>query len=256
MVKYWISIYAPFHELPLPKSTRIAWLLIGTVVEVDEDMSDPEWAHVRVNGRQGWILWPYLEEYQENYETNPFVIENQTPEKNDFEQFVFTNGVKQTNYCGQLCLAYILDVNFDEVLQRWKEQKPSLWKSIFSSPKARGTGYGELQEILKTFNVESTPMTAMLYEPIVKRSLYTPERLQRLTESGYPLVGVKIDSLTGRLRGQGIGHWVVVTGVQTERTGYGFVEIYNPAPHRTEIYSWAEFIASAGTSPTGLYVSK
>jgi len=61
-----------------------------------------------------------------------------------------------------------------------------------------------------------------------------------------------MDGGNGRLRGQGIGHWVIVDSVEPERFG-GQVYIYNPAPNRIEEYSYDQFIASA-VKPFGLFI--
>jgi hypothetical protein len=100
---------------------------------------------------------------------------------------------------------------------------------------ARGTGEDELVKMFGLFNTKAETL-----QPKYKR--YTPELLTKLTGA---IVGVKISSATGRLKGGGVGHWVVVTNVVNERVGYGLVYVYNPFPNRIEVYSYAEFLASA-----------
>lgn len=251
--KYWTVITAPYLELPLRNSVRICWIPVGNPVDVDETMSDETYYKVFYNGKNGWINRAYLESYFETLPKDVVLIHDQTPERNDFEQYFFFNKVKQVNFCGQICVAQILKVDLQEVISHWKENAYQSFLRVMSGGRARGTGYGELQEILKAMGKSSIPLTTALYEPVVKRPLYTPQRLLNLVDRGGVIVGVKMDAVTGRLRGQGVGHWVNVVDVFQERSGYGSVRIYNPAPNREENYSWNEFIASA-VNPTGLFV--
>lgn len=252
--KYWATITAPYLELPLNKSVRICWIPIGSPVDVDESMSDETYYQVFYNGKKGWVNRSYLERYLETLPKDVVTIHDQTPEKNDFEQYFIFNKVKQVNFCGQICVAQILNADLQDVIAHWKENAYQSFLRVMSGGRARGTGYGELQEILKAMGKASLPLTTALYEPVVNRSLYTPQRLLTLVNNGGVIAGVKMDSVTGRLRGQGVGHWVNVIDVFQERSGYGSVRIYNPAPNREEDYSWAEFIASA-VSPYGVFVS-
>lgn len=255
--KSWAAIYAPFYELPMDTSKRIQWLPVGTVVTVDLTLSAGDFWAVEFGGRRGWIRHQYLEPYVEGLPVNPFVIANQTPEKTDFEQYALLKGVKQVNYCGPLCIAYSLKKDLSDVLAAWEIKAPSFWKGLFDSAgKMRGTGYGELQAIYKLLGVPSMPLTTATLEPILKRSLYTPWRLYQLVRDGWVIAGVRMNAITGRLKGEGVGHWVLVTDVIQERTGYGWVDVYNPAPHRIERYSWEQWIATTLNTPSGVYVSK
>ncbi len=260
--KYWVIIYAPFQEAPFQASKRFAWLPIGTVVEIlndGGDLAEDVYFQVEYAGKIGYIRSDYLEPYRENLPVHPFIIDNQTPIKSDFEQYMLipgANGV-QVNMCGQLCIAFTLGhKSFSPLLEKWRVEAPGLWKTLLGTKgRFSGTGYGQLQEIYKLFGVQTQLMTDMTRRPSVNRSIYTPESMKVLCDKGYPLVGVKIDGATGRLRGQGIGHWVVVTEVVPERTGYGLVYLYNPAPHRIEVYAWEQFMGSAVT-PSGIYMPK
>jgi hypothetical protein len=57
------------------------------------------------------------------------------------------------------------------------------------------------------------------------------------------------------MRGSGALHWVVVDRIVADGVNRGFMELYNPAPNRVQLYSWDEFIKSAG-SPYGLWVPR
>jgi hypothetical protein len=95
-------------------------------------------------------------------------------------------------------------------------------------------------------------LTTALFEPHIKRSRYTIKGMRKLLESGSVIASVNMDGGSGILRGSGVLHWVVVTKVTPERNGLGWVEVYNPAMNRIEVYSWQEFINSARL-PYGVY---
>jgi len=194
------------------------------------------WKEIQTKGGViGWMKNEYLEEYIENYPVNLVPIADiQTPIETDPEQYVIVDGVKQVNMCGELCCAYLIGISLSELLTKWEVKSPPFYKRIFGSGRARGTGAAELVEMLGLFGVSSKQFVDKKYSPHMLKEL-----------SGKVIASVNIDGVTGRLRGAGILHWVVVTAVQEERTGYGFVELYNPFCNRIEVYSWNEFINSA-----------
>jgi hypothetical protein len=98
--------------------------------------------------------------------------------------------------------------------------------------------------MLSAFEKPSALLSTVLHDKAIDRLRYTVSGLQQI--AGRAVVSVYIDKYSGRLKPSGILHWVVVTAVTPERTGYGRVEIYNPFPNRIEAYSWSEFVASAG----------
>jgi hypothetical protein len=202
----------------------------------------------------GWVYIGWLEDYEEHYPANCVEIPNQTPDLRDAAQYFLLNGIKQTNICGEACAAYILGKSLQEILDNWKREEPSIWKSVFGEGKLRGTGYGELISIFEIYSVQAKSLTDMLTDPVIARPRYTVSGLRDLVASGNVIAGVNIDN-AGRLKPSGMRHWVVVTAVHPERTGYGTVEIYNPFPNRIEIYSWNEFHTSAKV-PTGVYSFK
>jgi hypothetical protein len=181
------------------------------------------------------------------------VIFNQTPYPNDFEQYFIYNGAKQVNACGELCVAFVLGISLQELLENWQVKAPSFWKRIFSGGRARGTASSELREMFDIYAQANQELVTALYEPHAKRSRYTIKGMQRLLGTGSVIASVSIDNNSGLLRGSGILHWVAVTKVTAERNGLGFVEVYNPAMNRIEVYSWLEFVNSA-RQPYGVYV--
>lgn len=104
----------------------------------------------------------------------------------------------------------------------------------------------------KTKSRESA-LASVLTDPVLAKARYTVSGLKSI--AGRAVVSVRMDKWTGRLKPSGVLHWVVVTDVIPERTGYGGVEVYNPFPNRIEAYSWSEFLASAGV-PYGVVMSK
>jgi hypothetical protein len=247
---------ANMDEVPLILRIKIMDLFERTVVEATGEKKEPyeEVRYITESGViTGWIHGGDLEDYVENYPRDCVVIYNQTPTPNDFEQYFIFNGVKQVNGCGELCVAFVLGISLQELLENWQVKLPLFWKSIFSGGKARGTGSGELQQMFQIFAQESKQLTTAIYEPHIKRSRYTIKGMQRLLETGSVIASVSIDGGTGLLRGSGVLHWVAVTKVTAERNGLGFVELYNPAMNRIECYSWQEFLNSAH-QPYGVYV--
>ena len=66
------------------------------------------------------------------------------------------------------------------------------------------------------------------------------------------------DHYTGKLSGQGIGHWVVLESVTPNGRASGnggWTEIYNPFPNKRQEYSYDEFMASFRTLD-GLWVKR
>jgi hypothetical protein len=259
----WVNRFAPLYKpnsnmdaVPLNLSIKNMDLYERTVVDSTGLMKDP-YEEVRYTTESGiitgWMFQADLEDYLENYARDCVVIQNQTPSPNDFEQYFIFNGIKQVNACGELCVAYILGISLQELLENWQVKLPSLWRSIFGGGRARGTGSGELRQMFDIYAQENMELTSALYEPHIKRSRFTIKGMQRLINKGSVIVSVNIDGGTGLLRGSGVLHWVVVTKISPERNGLGLVEIYNPAMNRIECYSWQEFINSA-RQPYGVYV--
>ena len=262
--KKWINRFAPLYKpnsdmdtVPLKLSIKIMDLFERTVVGSTGQRKDPyeEVQYINNSGVMvtGWAYQADLENYIENYPRDCVVIQNQTTNPNDFEQYFIFNGVTQVNACGELCVAYVLGISLQDLLQNWQVKLPSLWRSIFGSGRARGTGSGELRQMFDIYAQENQELSSALYETHIQRSRFTVSSLKRLIERGSAVVSVNIDSATGLLRGSGVLHWVVVTKVSPERNGLGLVELYNPAMNRIECYSWSEFINSAH-EPYGVFV--
>jgi len=257
-MKKWVNGYAPMFNI---QGVKIATVPERAVVishgYVEDFRGTPrESVSYGTNERQftGFIYTGYLETYWESLPSKCVRIDSATPSLSDAEQYAVVPGipgVKQTNLCGQLCAAYLLGVSLEDVLAEWEQDYQPIYRRVFNwygSRLAGGTGPEAIQSMLSAFNRSSKLLTYALYDPILKGTQYSV----RYTVSGLKafegraIVGVKINKMTGRFASSGILHWVVVTAVIPERTGYGGVEIYNPFPNRIEAYSWSEFIAAAG----------
>lgn len=254
-MKFWTNTYASFRKGPSTSSPKWQDLPEKTVVEY-YDAPFEGWCTVGYGGNVGYIANTLIEPYQENLPKDCVKIDNQTPEINDFQQFFLFRGLKQLNACGQLSICYALGLNMSDFMDTWEITNPNLFKRIMTAAmRMSGTYKTDLRDMCRAYSLEVPYMETVTLDPWLKRSRYTPAKLQELSETGYPIVGVKMDAVSGRLRGSGTGHWVLVTKVIPERNGYGLVEIYNPAPNRLEQYSYAEFLASANY-PTGIWIPK
>jgi hypothetical protein len=264
MTKKWVNRFAPLYkpnlnmnQIPLNLSIKIMDLFERTVVESTGQKKDPyEEVQYTTDASiiiTGWMYQADLEDYTENYPRDCVVIYNQTPSPNDFQQYFIFNGVKQVNACGELCVAFVLGISLQELLENWQVKLPTFWRSIFGGGRARGTGSGDLRQMVNIYAQENQELTTALYEPHIKRSRYTIKGIQRLIGAGSVIASVNIDGASGLLRGSGVLHWVVLTKISPERNGLGYVELYNPAMNRIECYSWQEFINSAH-QPYGVYV--
>jgi hypothetical protein len=252
-MKYFSNAVATIRENPLRTSVKVAEIQPYTIVEHDGE-SHSGWLRIKWGDKAGWVADTLVEPYVENLPTNCVKIDDQTPDLYDFEQYIILNGIKQTNLCGELCVCLALDIPLKELMNVWQIKAPSLWSRIKGGGKFSGTHWQDLNTICTLFGVNAKPLAEVMKDPYLKRSRYTLNGIKTACEHGYPIAGVKMDGNTGRLRGQGTGHWIVIMKIDPERFG-GIVTIYNPAPNRIEQYSYPEFLASA-VEPFGLYIPK
>lgn len=263
MVIKWVNGFAPMLVLPTPRSRKLLDLPERSLVEATgmivplDDMSKPryELVYFRTDRKEytGWMYSGWLEEYIESLPKDCIEIPDQTPDPRDAEQFFYWLGVRQVNICGEACAAYLLGITLKELLEFWREHKPSVWRSVFNGSFFRGTNDVELISIFEAYAQPAVRLTDAMKDPLQGRSRYTMSQLKELIHSGDVIASVSINN-AGRLKPSGALHWVVVTAVTPERAGYGFVELYNPYPNRIERYSWDEFIVSA-RAPYGVYIS-
>lgn len=206
----------------------------------------------------GWIHMDDVEPYVRNLPYNVVTIEDQTPSKTDFEQFVIFHSVKQTNMCGQLCLAAVLEVSLGSILTRWEEVDLNWFTRMFGvegrGRKATGTWYTDLIKIAEMFGRKAVSLSAALYQPHIRRSRYTIKGLNALLGKGSIIAAVKISPSTGLVQPSGIQHWIRLLTIVPERNGQGQVTFYNPAMNSVEMCSWSEFLASA-KAVSGVFIT-
>lgn len=198
---------------------------------------------VKYMDKIGWVDSHYVEDYPETLPIGSVYLDDvATKDQYDAKQYVDYGGVKQVNFCGELCVCFLLGLPLSDFLETWKIKSPSLFTRIFGAGRARGTGAGELVEMLETFGQSARQLSDKV------DGYYSPHRLAGLKDKA--IVSVNIDGQTGRLRGSGILHWIVIIDVWESGAGDGTVDLYNPFNNKIERYSYAEFLASA-RSPYG-----
>ena len=255
-MRKWLNAYAPIFD---QKGNKLAILQERSLV-ISHGFSEKFGSVLRENVTyasgsrvyDGFVYVGYLEPYFESLPINCVKISSATPNLSDAEQYAVLHGVTQTNLCGELCAAFLLGVSLEDLLAEWERDHQPIYRRVFDwfgSKKARGTGVGEVQSMLSAFSRYSQSLADVLRDPELNTVRYTVSKMQEL--AGRAIVSVKINKYSGRLQPSGILHWVVVTNVIPERTGYGWVHIYNPFPNRIEVYSWDEFMKSAGI-PSGV----
>ena len=205
---------------------------------------------------RGWVYSPLLEDYDETLHPPVVDIIHQTPNPTDAAQYMIWLNQVQYNLCGELCVCYITGATLDVFLEEWQISQPNIFKRIFGDGRARGTGPDELNNMLAVFGRPLAPrLGAGLHDPLLNRPLVTPGRFAQMLEIHRAIVGVKIDGVTGNLRGGGIPHWVVVDSVIPDGINRGTVKLYNPFPNQMQTYSWDEMVKSMA-SPSGLWVER
>ena len=227
--------YTPLMETPTGR-IKLLDLSYGAVLEDGGGQPMNGMTPVLYGNIRGWIKSEWLNEYVQNFDVDCVDVSDiQTPDS-PVAQYITWKGVKQYNMCGEMAVCYLLQIKLSEFLKTWEIKQLSFYQRVFGQGKARGTGAGELVEMFQPYNI---------YADLITSKFYSPDLLNLYAYIA--IVGVKINTSTGRLNGSGVGHWVVVTGNTPERTGYGMVEVYNPFPNKIETYSYAEFLASART---------
>lgn len=223
------------------------------------------WAEVFFMGKVGWINEAFLEQYVEKFATFEVFTANPTPNPDDAEQYILVQGDAKHNLCGQFAVAFILGRDIDTLLKDWKEKSPDHYNTILEGTKDKTTGSGDLELILKLYGYSRQAghildFKAGLTDPVAGY-LPSPGRLKKMLEKYALIAGVKMDGVTGKLRGGGIGHWVVlnkVSPIGKNNGNGGWVEIYNSFPNRREEYSYDEFTRSCGRPDdwTGIWVQR
>ena len=216
------------------------------------------WSEVIYRDQTGWVYDPYLEDYVEKYPPDEVHIPHPTPDPFDAAQYMIVDEGVKRNMCGELCAAFISGDDIETFLDKWKEKSPSYYSWALGGDSDHLTDLATLNSMLSAYGY-LTPCLRFddgLRDQVIGFKI-SPGRLQKMLDRNYLIAGVKIDLAIGRLRGEGVSHWVVVDKVTPNGVNQGWVELYNPFPNRREEYSYDEFIHSAGPSSwLGLWVPR
>lgn len=199
------------------------------------------------NGKvhNGWLDDKYLEFYNQSLPTNIVDLDGiQTPELNDAQQYIFWDGFKRVNMCGELCVAESLKLPLVDILVKWKSVDPSLYKRIVPVNQ-RDTGTGP-EDIIKLYNLFGQTSR------VIDLEKFTPRVFSEMVQDSRRVtVSTHLNTVSGALNGGGILHWCNIIDVFVEGIDMGWVTLYNPFMNRHERYSWREFIATT-RSPYGV----
>ncbi|MCJ7431940.1 MAG: hypothetical protein MUO77_00480 [Anaerolineales bacterium] len=232
------------------------------------DNQGMKWSEVKFRGRTAWIRETALDDLIDRFPDGDVKIPNATPDENDAAQYMFLeeeSGVKN-NMCGQLCASFIIGVDIESFVKDWKNKATQYYKLAIAGAADKPTGLDSLQSMFRVAPYEAQPADIMsfnagLKDPIIGRTIVSPGRIKEKLLDYHLVAGVfmrRDDHYTGKLSGQGIGHWVVLESITPNgRAGGngGWVEIYNPFPNKRQEYSYDEFMASFRTLD-GLWVKR
>lgn len=189
------------------------------------------------------------------YPKNVLKIPNATPDTKDAAQYMFRNGRKQWNLCGEFCVAYCTKdnahtSNIDDFLDYWQAKDLTLYQSLFKNGLSRTTGLSDLEKMLADYGYTiPLPRLSTLPFPI------TPTDMEATLGTFDIILGVQIDNY-GYLVGKGIPHWAVLSGVMPVDNLHALCDIYNPFTNSIEPYSWRELMTSTGSYKQGLLVRR
>ena len=260
--KKWCIGVAPLREAP--DGARLLDVPLGAVIEATGNTRlttingrQALWSEIVYRGRQAWIYDGYLEEYIEKYPREEVLIPHPTVEPNDAAQYMLLEGRIKYNMCGELCVAFIGGDDIDTFLAKWAVVSPNYYKWALQGENDNATGLDALESMLKVYGYgfPITRFDAGLTDPIIGFKM-SPGRLSRMLETHHLIAGVRIDGYTGKLRGQGVGHWVVLERVEPSGVNGGWVELYNPFPNRRQQYSYDEFINAVSINRAGLWIKR
>ena len=245
--KKWCIGLAPLREDPDGK--RILDVPPDTVVEPTGGQETSHvngrevfWSEVIYRNRTAWIMDGFLEDYVEKY-PEEVLIPHPTPEPNDAAQYMLLDGRVKYNMCGELCAAFIGGDDIDTFLTKWEAVSPGYYKWAVRGDNDNPTGTDALESMLKVYGYGFPLLRfqAGLTDPLIGFRI-SPGRIQRMLKDHTLIAAATVDGYTGKLRGQGVGHWVVLDKIEPCGVNGGWVELYNPFPNRRQQYSYDEFI--------------
>jgi len=204
------------------KGSTVVWL------EIEVQFAMKKW--------KGWIYENYLDELITN--SPSVVIDDQTLNEQDAEQYIIWKNFRQYNLCGHLCIAYIVGAGLSDLLNKIYTENPVLYQSLFPGGVSKVTSTLDLDLMLKLYNyVTPSPLFLGAFnDPVIQRVLLTPLRLKNQLRLSDAIVLVRINN-SGELTALGsINHWVVLSACDPRERGS--VSLYNPFKNRVQVYSW------------------
>ena len=260
--KRWCIWYTPFRSAP--NGSQVMQLPLGSIVETTGNQQtvvvsgqETLWSEVIYKDQRAWVYDPYLEEYEEKFADHEVVIANPTPDPNDAAQYMLVEGNVKRNMCGELCVAYLMKEDIETFLAKWKVASPGYYKWKLFGANDNPTRADGLDDMLKMYGYPAPNLRFDMgvKDPIIGIKV-SPGRIKKMLETYWLIAGVRIDKISGRLRGQGIGHWVVVDSVTPNDVNSGWVVVYNPFRNKKQEYSYDEFINAMGIPRNGIWVKK
>ncbi len=188
----------------------------------------------------------------EYYPDHVLNIPNATPETTDAAQYLYYKGRKQFNMCGQFCVAYIMrdeahTDSIDDFLNYWEAKDLKYWQTLFKQWVSHPTSIYDIERMLADYGVDK-----LLQFSFIKMSPIAVSAQLRYFQA---IIGVQIDR-TGYLVGQGIPHWVALSGINVIDDSHAICDIYNPYTNAIEPYSWREIMNSTGAYKQGRWIPR
>lgn len=216
---------------------------------------DTVWYQIEYNGDIGWIYSGYAEPYSEKY-PNEVDLNIATPSRYDAAQYIIYEDRPKYNMCGEICCAYFFNEDILSLLDYWKLQSPSYYERIYKGTLDKGTGVGDLKNLIGLYTELATyDLTKVLTDPVLNRPILSQYSFADICKQYQIIIGVRISTSTGRLQPSGTNHWVVPVSVEPDGINNGIITLYNPFPNRKEVYLWYDFVKSVG-SPMGICFKK
>ncbi|HMX20250.1 MAG TPA: hypothetical protein PKC52_13380, partial [Anaerolineales bacterium] len=219
--KKWCIAPGTFRQTP--DGVGVLSFMKGAVMEssgATEVKNGKTWIQVKYKSRTGWVRNSVLEDYEDRFSTPEVIIPHPTPEEDDAEQYMFLPGEdgKKRNMCGQLCASFIMNIDVESFVQDWKLKARPYYQVSIAGKNDNGTGIDSLETMFRASPYNAAPGDVFRFElgmkdPVTGILILSAGRMKKMLETHYLVAGVRIrqsDKLTGRLSGQGIGHWVVV----------------------------------------------
>lgn len=285
----------------IPNGPKLFDLFIGSQVETtgesqnvlmrgnDNKMHDMKWLKVTYKNSRGiqtgWVRETLFDDYMETFTklevdipdapadpADPFPYASPNP--NDPAQYMVlgktTRGedIIKYNLCGEICVAFVMEVGIKKFLSDWKNSPNSLYQWTLGGISDKTTDASVLKNMLFPYGFGTDKgnvvnFTDSLNGPIFEGQNITPGRFQKFLETHYLIANVVINKSTGKLiadepsKVNWTNHWVVLDKVSPNNTEYGRVEIYNPFTNRRQEYSYRSFISSfGGGTYTGLWIKR